>query len=136
MDARELMLLAEQAALTAYAPYSKFCVGAALVCEDGSVYTGCNIENAAYGLCNCAERTAIFKAVSEGHRNIRQIAVAGKPQDGEYIPCCSPCGSCRQVMAEFGDSSMEIILGRSSDELKVWTPQELLPASFELEVKE
>lgn len=127
------MQLAEEAALKAYAPYSHFCVGAALVCEDGSVYTGCNIENAAYGLCNCAERTAIFKAVSEGHRRILQIAVAGKPENGEYIPVCSPCGSCRQVMAEFGDADMEILLGRSDKEVQVYTLQQLLPISFELE---
>ena len=79
-----------------YSPYSHFPVGAALECSDGTVFTGCNIENAAYGLTICAERTAIFKAISEGHRDFKRIVIAGKSED-----YCVPCGSCRQVMQEF-----------------------------------
>ena len=86
-----------------YSPYSHFPVGAALECSDGTVFTGCNIENAAYGLTICAERTAIFKAISEGHRDFKRIVIAGKSED-----YCVPCGSCRQVMQEFAPQ-MEVI---------------------------
>lgn len=81
----------------AYVPYSHFPVGAALECEDGAVFTGCNIENSSYGLTNCAERTAAFKAVSEGHRRFKRIVIAGRSDD-----YCYPCGACRQVLYEFG----------------------------------
>ena len=87
----------------AYVPYSHFPVGAALECEDGAVFTGCNIENSSYGLTNCAERTAAFKAVSEGHRRFKRIVIAGRSDD-----YCYPCGACRQVLYEFGPD-MEVV---------------------------
>ena len=99
----------------AYAPYSHFKVGAALLTEDGEVYTGCNIENAAFGPGNCAERTAIFKAVSEGKRDFLAICIVNENQDGGH-DFCPPCGVCRQVMAEFCDpETFQIILAKSPE---------------------
>ena len=98
MTDRELMVLAEQARERSYSPYSHFCVGAALLTKGGNVYTGCNIENAAYTPTNCAERTAFFKAVSEGERDFEAIAIVGGKR-GTVAPFCAPCGVCRQVMA-------------------------------------
>ena len=112
-----------------YAPYSHFCVGAAILTARGNIYTGVNVENAAYGPSNCAERTAVFKAVSEGERDFVAIAIAGGPEGGE-IDYCPPCGVCRQVLAEFCGASFEIILPSSSGEPKRYTLGELLPESF------
>ena len=128
MTDRELMQLAEEARARSYAPYSRFCVGAALLSSDGRVYTGCNIENAAYSPTNCAERTAFFKAVSEGTRHFVAIAVIGG-KDGEKGGFCAPCGVCRQVMAEFCAPDFRVILG-SVDKHKSYTLSSLLPASF------
>ncbi|MBQ5933856.1 MAG: cytidine deaminase [Lachnospiraceae bacterium] len=113
-----------------YAPYSKFRVGAALLAKDGKIYGGCNIENAAYGPSNCAERTAFFKAVSEGVREFTAIAIAGGPEEG-IVDFCAPCGVCRQVMAEFcNKDSFLIILAKSVSEYEVYTLSELFPKSF------
>ena len=109
----------------AYIPYSHFPVGAALECSDGTVFTGCNIENAAYGLTICAERTAIFKAISEGHRDFKRIVIAGKSED-----YCVPCGSCRQVMQEFAPQ-MEVICLNGKGEAKHFALKELLPYGFD-----
>ena len=109
----------------AYCPYSRFPVGAALECSDGTVFTGCNIENAAYGLTICAERTAIFKAISEGHRDLKRIVIAGKSED-----YCVPCGSCRQVMQEFAPQ-MEVICLNGKGEAKHFALKELLPYGFD-----
>ena len=108
----------------AYVPYSHFPVGAALLCKDGTVFTGCNIENAAYGDTICAERTAIFKAVSEGHRDFVRIVIAGRSED-----YCVPCGSCRQVMREFAPE-LEVICLNGKGEAKHYTLRQLLPESF------
>lgn len=108
-----------------YIPYSHFPVGAALECSDGTVFTGCNIENAAYGLTICAERTAIFKAISEGHRDFKRIVIAGKSED-----YCVPCGSCRQVMQEFAPQ-MEVICLNGKGEAKHFALKELLPYGFD-----
>lgn len=120
-----------------YVPYSHFHVGAALLTAEGKVYTGCNIENAAYGPSNCAERTAFFKAVSEGERNFTAIAVVGGSEDKDGNPViqdfCPPCGVCRQVMAEFCNKDFKIILAKSPTEQKVFTLGQLLPESFSLE---
>ncbi len=124
MSTEELCEKAIEMLDKSYAPYSNFPVGAAAECEDGTVYTGCNVENAAYGETVCAERTAIFKAVSEGHRRFRRIAVAGKT-DG----FCPPCGSCRQVMAEFSPD-MDVIMVTPSGETKTVNLRELLPWGF------
>lgn len=124
----DLMKMAEEARLGAYAPYSDFLVGAALLTKSGKVYTGCNIENASFGATNCAERTAIFKAISEGERQFSAIAVVGgKRQDPPSF--CAPCGICRQVMAEFCDSDFRILLG-NSDKLEAYTLAAILPLSF------
>ena len=113
-----------------YAPYSKFRVGAALLAKDGKIFGGCNIENAAYGHSNCAERTAFFKAVSEGVREFTAIAIAGGPEEG-IVDFCAPCGVCRQVMAEFCEAdSFLVILAKSVEEYEVYTLSELFPKSF------
>ncbi len=132
MNDRELIEAAARARKMSYSPYSGFAVGAALLCEDGSVFTGCNIENSAFSPTNCAERTAFFKAVSEGRRDFAKIAVVGGRADlatPEY--CCPPCGVCRQVMKEFCKPDFEIIMAKSGDEYKIMTLSELLPASFD-----
>lgn len=114
-----------------YVPYSHFRVGAALLTENGDIYTGCNIENAAYTPTNCAERTAFFKAVSEGERSFTAIAVAGGAEDAKELEYCSPCGVCRQVMMEFCDpETFQVILVKSETEYQVFTLQEILPLGF------
>lgn len=114
----------------AYTPYSGFKVGAALLCEDGEVYGGCNIENAAYGPSNCAERTAFFKAVSEGRKKFNAIAVVGG-LGGAVKDFCPPCGVCRQVMAEFcPPEDFLIILENGAGKRKEFTLKELLPLGF------
>lgn len=106
-----------------YSPYSHFGVGAALLCEDGTIYEGCNIENASYGLTNCAERTAIFKAVSEGQTKFKALAVVADTEGP-----CAPCGACRQVMREF--KIPIIIMGNMTGNLRVVSIEDLLPFSF------
>lgn len=131
MTELELIEKAKQAAKYAYVPYSSFKVGAALQAKNGKVYTGCNIENAAYSPTNCAERTAFFKAVSEGERDFEAIAIVGG-LNGDFKDYCAPCGVCRQVMSEFCSKDFRIILGKDSNEFKVMTLGELLPESFSL----
>ena len=128
MDYGRLLQLAEKARENAYAPYSHFKVGAALLCVNGKVYTGCNIESASYGATVCAERTAICKAVSEGERQFAAIAVVGAAE-GQKGAFCAPCGICRQLLSEFCDSDMPVILG-DENSYKVYTLGELLPLSF------
>lgn len=114
-----------------YTPYSHFCVGAALLTQAGKVYTGCNIENAGYTPSNCAERTAFFKAVSEGEKAFRAIAIAGGACDAEELEYCAPCGVCRQVMMEFCDyETFLIILVKSKTEYCIYTLAELMPMGF------
>lgn len=128
MTDKELMLLAVEARKYAYSPYSGFCVGAALLGKSGKVYTGCNVENAAYTPTNCAERTALFKAVSEGEREFTSIAVVGGKGD-TVADFCAPCGVCRQVLAEFCDKNFRVILG-TPERFTAYTFAELLPFSF------
>lgn len=131
MKIEELIARAFEAQKRAYTPYSHFQVGAALLCKDGSVYGGCNIENASYGASNCAERTAFFRAVYEGKREFQAIAIVGKTEEAQEFDFCAPCGICRQVMAEFCDpKKFQIILPRSLTEYKVYTLEELLPLGF------
>ena len=125
MTRQELCQVAIAMTERAYAPYSRFPVGAALECADGTVFTGCNVENAAYGDTICAERTAICKAVSEGHRDFVRIAIAGKGDD-----FCVPCGTCRQVMREFAPD-MEIICLNGAGESRTFSLRELLPFGFD-----
>ena len=114
----------------AYTPYSGFRVGAALLTENGKIYTGCNIENAAYTPTNCAERTAFFKAVSEGERHFTAICIVGG-KDGKLTDYTSPCGVCRQVMMEFCEpEKFKIILAVSRDDYRIYTLKELLPEGF------
>ena len=115
----------------AYTPYSHWKVGAALLSADGRIWGGCNVENAAYGPSNCAERTAIFKAVSEGVRDFRAAVVVGGPE-GAVSGYCPPCGVCRQVLAEFCGPDFLVILPKSRTEFKLKTLAELLPESFSL----
>lgn len=127
-DYKSLMIEAQNARKYSYAPYSHFRVGAALLTKSGKVYTGCNIENAAYSATNCAERTAIFKAVSEGERDFEAIAIVGG-REGEISEFCAPCGVCRQVIAEFCSKDFKIILG-NKDKYEVYTLETLLPFAF------
>ncbi len=129
MEYKELAELALKAREGAYCPYSHFAVGAALLCKDGTVYTGCNIENAGYPATNCAERTAFFKAVSEGRREFAAIAVAGGAAGKPPEFFCAPCGVCRQVMREFCRDDFEIVL-TDGKALELHTLGELLPCSF------
>jgi len=122
---KELVRLAQEIKEKAYAPYSGFRVGAALLTGDGKVFLGVNIENASFGATNCAERTAIFKAVSEGEKSIKAIAVASDSDDFVF-----PCGICRQVIEEFGDADTKIICSRKDGEYEVYTLKELLPHAF------
>ena len=124
----ELMRLAEDARAYSYTPYSHFAVGAALLTKSGKVYTGCNIENASYTPTVCAERTAVFKAVSEGKREFAAIAIIGGPagQKGRF---CAPCGVCRQVLREFCALDFRILLG-TTEEVQTFTLGDLLPTSF------
>ncbi len=128
MSDRELLEVAIQAREMAYAPYSDFRVGAALVGKSGKIYTGCNVENAAYSPTNCAERTAVFKAVSEGEREFTAIAIVGGSGD-DIAPFCAPCGVCRQVLGEFCGGDLRVVLG-TPDNVSVHTLAELLPYSF------
>lgn len=128
MTNRELMELAAEARKKSYSPYSGFRVGAALVGKSGKVYTGCNVENAAYTPTNCAERTAVFKAVSEGEREFSVIAIVGGKGE-EPADFCAPCGVCRQVLAEFCDGDFRILLG-TPENIRVYTLDEILPLSF------
>ena len=125
MMEKQLCELAVAMLERAYVPYSHFPVGAALLCKDGTVFTGCNIENAAYGATVCAERTAIFKAVSEGHREFDTLVIAGRSVD-----FCVPCGTCRQVMMEFAPELTVICLNRRGESRK-FALRELLPYGFD-----
>ena len=129
MTEQEIQKLIERAIVArekTYSPYSHFGVGAALVCEDGSIYEGCNIENASYGATNCAERTAVFKAVSEGYTQIERIAIVSSSH--QKTP---PCGICRQVLAEFMTENAQILLA-DKDGIESYTIKDLLPESFKL----
>jgi len=125
VNIEQLMEEAKKAREKAYVPYSKFGVGAAILTTDGKVYHGCNIENAAYSLCNCAERTALFKAYSEGDRDFQMMAVVADTDRP-----CSPCGACRQVISELCPSNMKVILTNLKGDVEELTVAELLPGAF------
>lgn len=130
MTDKELAQYALDARSKAYAPYSHYQVGAALLTLDGQVYTGCNIENASFGATNCAERTAFFKAISDEKRDFSGIAIAGGLEKQEIKSLAFPCGICRQVMQEFCGSDFRILMVKSVDEIQVNTLGELLPYGF------
>ncbi|MCI8549208.1 MAG: cytidine deaminase [Lachnospiraceae bacterium] len=125
-----MIAMAKEQLTMAYAPYSGFYVAAALLCRDGSVYTGCNVENSSYPAGNCAERTAVFKAVSEGKREFSCIVIMGG-NAGKVEAYCPPCGICRQVLREFcRPSEFFVILAKSEEDYRVFSLEELLPESF------
>lgn len=125
MTDKELLAAAKKASMNAYVPYSRFAVGAALECDDGTVYTGCNVENAALGSTICAERTACVKAVSDGHRSFRRIAIYADSENW-----CTPCGACRQFLAEFSPD-MEVLCSKSGGRYVSYSLKELLPHNFD-----
>lgn len=127
---QKLMQAALAARETAYAPYSHYTVGAALLTTEGDIYQGGNIENASYGATNCAERTAFFKAVSEGRRKFLAIAVAGGMEGGKPVGYAYPCGICRQIMQEFAGDDFRIFVVKSETDYKEYRLRELLPFGF------
>ena len=126
---RALLARAKEARKGAYCPYSHFAVGAALLCRDGTVYAGCNIENAGLTATCCAERAAFFRAVGDGQREFAAIAVVGGPAGQEPRALCAPCGVCRQVMAEFCGPAFEVVM-EEQGKVTVRTLEELLPVAF------
>ena len=130
MQHEQLIDAARQARERAYAPYSRFLVGAALETKDGTVFHGCNVENASYGLCNCAERTAFFAAIAAGYRpgQFKTLAVIGQTEGP-----IAPCGACRQVMIELGTPALEVVLSNLAGEVEVTSAAALLPGAFYLE---
>ena len=128
MDVEKLVAESKKAREKAYVPYSKFPVGAALLAEDGTIYHGCNIENSAYSMTNCAERTAFFKAVSDGVRSFKALVVVADTEGP-----VSPCGACRQVIAEFCDGSMPVYLTNLNGDVEETTVAKLLPGAFSKE---
>lgn len=129
MSPEQLIAMAKEAMTRAYAPYSHYQVGAALLCSDGSVYCGCNIENASFSPTNCAERTAFFQAIYEGKRDFTAIAVCGG-KDGVITGAFPPCGVCRQVMAEFCGEDFLIHMALAGEDYQTVTLKELLPYGF------
>jgi len=129
MSPEQLLQKAKEAMQHAYVPYSGYKVGAALLCADGTVYGGCNIENASYSPTNCAERTAFFKAVYDGHRDFVAIAVVGG-KDGNITGAFPPCGVCRQVMREFCQDDFMVYVGGANDTYQALTLAQILPYSF------
>ena len=133
---RKLVAEAVRARENSYCKYSQFAVGAALLTTDGTIYRGANVENASFGLTNCAERSAFFAAVSDGKRSFEAIAIAGGPFGQKTGQLCAPCGACRQVMAEFGDpNKFLVLLGTESGYYEEKTIEELLPGSFGKEMQ-
>lgn len=133
LDKREIQNLIHEALKAreaAYIPYSGYAVGAALLTAEGEIYTGCNIENASYGATNCAERTAFFKAVSEGKRKFCAIAIVGGLKGKEPVDYAYPCGVCRQVMQEFAGKDFVVIVAKGADDYQVYRLEELLPYGF------
>lgn len=130
MDKKELVKEALAAREFAYTPYSKFNVGAALFCKNGRVFRGCNIESASYTPTNCAERTAFFKAVSEGEREFSAIAIVGGPAGAPPTDFCYPCGVCRQVMAEFCGRDFKVYIAKSESEIREYSLDEIIPFAF------
>lgn len=130
MDKKDLFMLAKESMKNSYSPYSNYNVGASLLCKNGNVYKGCNIENASYSVTICAERTALFSAIANGERNFEAICVVGG-KNGEITDYAMPCGVCRQVLAEFCDADFKIYVGISEDNIKEFNLEELIPYSFD-----
>lgn len=128
MNYSDLLQIAHKAKTHSYSPYSNFRVGAVLVTDEGNMYTGVNVENSSYGLTNCAERTAVFKAVTEGERKFKTIVLVSDAKD--FIP---PCGACRQVLMEVCGPDLEVVMSNSDNEIQILKLSELLPLSFNKE---
>ena len=129
MDKKDLFKLAKDAMKNSYAPYSNYNVGAVLLCKSGNTYKGCNIENASYSLTNCAERTALFSAISNGEKEFEAICIVGG-KNGEITDYAMPCGACRQVLAEFCDEDFKVYVGINENDIIEFKLCELLPFSF------
>lgn len=130
IDAAALVQAALDARRNAYVPYSHYAVGAALLTEEGEIFPGCNVENASYGATNCAERTAFFRAVSQGKRKFRAIAIAGGMEGEKLVEYAYPCGICRQVMREFCKDDFIIIVAKSVEDFQEYRLEEILPFGF------
>ena len=128
MNYSELLQIANKVKLNSYSPYSNFKVGAVLLSESGNLYTGVNVENSSYGLTNCAERPAVFKAISEGDKNFKTIVLVSDAED--FI---TPCGACRQVLMEICGKDLEVVMSNSDNEIRILKLEELLPLSFNKE---
>ena len=131
MNYSELLQIANKAKLNSYSPYSNFKVGAVLLSDTGNLYTGVNVENSSYGLTNCAERTAVFKAISDGEKKFKTIVIVSDAED--FIP---PCGACRQVLMEICGKDLEVVMSNSNNEIRILKLEELLPLSFNKEYLE
>ena len=129
MNRKDLFILAKDAMKNSYAPYSNYNVGAALLCKNGNLYNGCNIENASYSLTNCAERTALFSAISNGEKEFEAICIVGG-KNGEITDYAMPCGACRQVLAEFCDADFKVYVGINENDIKEYKLSELIPFLF------
>ena len=129
MNKNDLFILAKEAMKQSYAPYSNYNVGAVLLCKNGNVYKGCNIENASYSLTNCAERTALFTAITNGEKKFDTICIVGG-KNGVITDYAMPCGACRQALAEFCDEDLKVFVGINENNIKEYTLNELLPYSF------
>lgn len=130
MDKKDLFILSKEAMKNSYAPYSNYNVGAALLTKNGSIYKGCNIENASYSVTCCAERTALFSAVANGEKEFDAICIVGG-KNGEITDYAMPCGVCRQALAEFCDAKFKVYVGKSENDIKEFTLDELLTCSFD-----
>ena len=130
MNKKDLFMLAKDAIKSSYAPYSQYNVGAVLLCKNGHIYKGCNIENVSYSLTNCAERTALFSAIANGEKEFESLCVVGGKK-GEITDYAMPCGACRQVLAEFCDADFKVFVGVNENDIKEYKLSDLLPYSFD-----
>ncbi len=130
MDKKDLFNIAKESMKNSYATYSNYNVGAALLCKNGNIYKGCNIENASYSVTNCAERTAIFSAIANGEKEFEAICVVGG-KNSEITDYAMPCGVCRQALAEFCNEDFKVYVGKNENDIKEFTLGELLPYSFD-----
>lgn len=131
MDKKDLFMLAKDAMKNSYAPYSNYNVGASLLCKNGNVYKGCNVENASYSLTNCAERTALFSAIANGEKDFDAICIVGG-KNGVITDYATPCGACRQVLAEFCNKDFKVFVGINENNIKEFKLSELIPYSFSI----
>ena len=130
MNKKDLFMLAKDAIKNSYAPYSQYNVGAVLLCKNGNIYKGCNIENASYSLTICAERTVLFSAIANGEKEFESLCVVGGKK-GEITDYAMPCGACRQVLAEFCDADFKVFVGVNENDIKEYKLSDLLPYSFD-----